>query len=61
MTRVRGKRGKLVHGWTSHGARRDLAPEEIPSLICGRRLRGAVIVDEEINCEACISIIAYGN
>jgi hypothetical protein len=61
VTGVRGKRGKLVHGWTPHGSRRDVAPEEVPSLICGRRIKGAVITDEHIDCPICVEILFEGN
>lgn len=61
MTKVRGKRGKLVHAWTEYGTRRDLAPSEIPNLICGKRLKAALVVDEEITCDACLDIIFNGN
>lgn len=61
MTPVRGKRGRLVHAWTPHGARRDLAPEQIPDVICGRRLAGARVVDENIDCPACLDVLFTGN
>lgn len=61
MTRVRGRRGRLVHA-VSYGIRRDLAPEEIPTLVCGRRLRAAVIVvDEYVTCPVCEEILSNGN
>lgn len=61
MTAVRGKRGRLVHAWMPHGKRRDLCPDEIPSLICGRRMKGVIVVDEHVDCPACVSILFEGN
>jgi len=61
MTYVRGKRGRLVHIMTPHGARRDLAPESIPPILCGKRMRGAVITDDYATCEACLSILFEAN
>lgn len=61
MTPVRGKRGRLVHAMMI-GIRRDLDPAEIPNLVCGKRLRGAIVVsDEEISCPACLDICVNGN
>lgn len=61
MTPVRGKRGKLVHAMTI-GIRRDLAPDEIPSLVCGKKLRGAVIAEDEyVTCPHCVEILFQGN
>lgn len=60
-TRVRSRRGKLVHAVTLHGERRDLAPEHIPALVCGKRIKGAVVVDEYVTCPACEEILSYGN
>ena len=60
MTYVRGRRGRLVHIVT-HGIRRDLAPDEIPTIVCGRKLRGAIIVDDGPLCEACAEVEANGN
>jgi hypothetical protein len=60
VTPVRGKRGSLVHAVTT-GMRRDLAPEDVPILLCGRRLRGPIVVDEEIDCPACLDIIERAN
>jgi hypothetical protein len=60
VTPVRGRRGKLVHCIT-HGVRRDLAPECIPNILCGVQLRGPLIVDEEIDCRACLDILERGN
>lgn len=45
----------------SHGIRRDLDPLEIPNLICGRRLRAPLVVDEDIDCPACLDILFNGN
>ena len=61
MIAVRGKRGRLVHGVTSHGARRDLAPEDIPTILCGRRMKGCVVTEDHIDCPACVSILFEGN
>lgn len=61
MTKVRSKRGRLVHAVTPHGTRRDLAPEDIPEIECGRKLKGAVIVDDHVSCPACIHILFVGN
>lgn len=60
MTPVRGKRGRRVHGVPA-SIRRDLASEDIPILLCGRTLRGPIVVDEEIDCPACQDIIERGN
>lgn len=61
MTPVRARRGRRVHAWTQHGERRDLDPDHIPNLVCGRRLKAPLIVDEPIDCEACIDILFNGN
>lgn len=61
MTPVRGKRGRLVHAANAIGIRRDLAPEDIPNLLCARRLHAPIIVDEEIDCPACLDIIERAN
>jgi hypothetical protein len=61
VTAVRGKRGKLVHAWTPVGSRRDLAPEDVPSLLCGKRLKGAVITDEHVDCPICVDVLFNGN
>jgi len=60
MTPVRGKRGRLVHAM-AFGVRRDLAPEDIRPILCGKKLRGAIVVDEDIDCDACLSILFEGN
>ncbi len=60
MTPVRGRRGKLVHCVT-HGVHRDLAPEDVPNLLCGRSIKAPLIVDEEIDCPACLDIIERAN
>ena len=60
-TRVRGRRGKLVHAVVLNGERRDLAPEDIPTLVCGRRMKGCVITDDHINCPVCEDILWTGN
>jgi hypothetical protein len=61
VTPVRGKRGVLVHAWQPLGKRRDLSPDQIPSIVCGRKLRGAVVVDEHVDCPACVHILFLGN
>jgi hypothetical protein len=61
MTGVRGRRGRLVHAWQPLGARRDLCPDDVPSLVCGKKLKGAVITDESVDCDVCLSIIWEGN
>jgi hypothetical protein len=61
MTHVRGKRGRLVHIVTSHGSRRDLAPEEIPTILCGKKLRGAIITDDDVSCDACLDVLFNAN
>lgn len=60
MTPVRSRRGRLVHA-VATGLRRDLAPDEIPTLVCGKRIKGAVVVDEHIDCPACVEILFTGN
>lgn len=60
MTPVRARRGKVVHA-VAIGIRRDLAPDEIPNLVCGKRLKSAVITDEHVNCEACVDILFNNN
>lgn len=60
MTPVRARRGRRIHA-VDIGMRRDLAPEDIPALCCGRRLRTPIIVDEEITCPICIDIMENGN
>lgn len=61
MTPVRGKRGSLVHAWMPDGSRRDLCPDDIPNIVCGKRLRGPLITDDNIDCPACLDIIFNGN
>jgi hypothetical protein len=62
MTYVRSRRGKLVHIVTPHGTRRDLCPDLIAPLVCGRRLLGCVVVfDEEATCPACLEIESNQN
>lgn len=62
MTYVRSRRGRLVHIVTPHGTRRDLSPDQIPQIVCGRRLLGCVVVlDEEVTCRACLDIELNGN
>lgn len=61
MTPVRGRRGKLVHAMAV-GIRQDLAPDEIPQLVCGKKLKGAVIAhDEYVTCPVCVEILFVGN
>ena len=61
-TKVRARRGKLVHAVTLYGERRDLAPEDIPALVCGKRIKGPVIVDDEyVTCPVCSEILWEGN
>ena len=61
MTPVKGKRGKLVHAM-AYGIRRDLAPEDITTLVCGRKMKGAVIAyDEYVTCPTCVLILFEGN
>lgn len=61
MTAVRSRRGRVVHAWAPAGSRRDLAPEDIPNITCGRKISGAFITDEPITCLACIEIESVGN
>ena len=61
MTAVKGKRGRLVHAWMPHGTRRDLAPEDIPTVVCGRKLSGGVITEDDIDCRACLEILFNQN
>jgi hypothetical protein len=62
VTPVRGRRGVLVHAWQPLGKRRDLCPDDVPSLVCGRRLKGAVVLfDEYITCPSCVEIMFSGN
>jgi hypothetical protein len=61
MTGVRGRRGRLVHAWQPLGARRDLCPDDVPSLVCGKKLKGAVITDEHVDCPICVTILFEGN
>ena len=61
MTPVRSRRGKLVHAMET-GIRRDLAPDEIPALVCGKRLKSAVVAtDEYVTCPVCVEILFQGN
>ena len=60
-TKVRSRHGKLVHALTLHGSRRDLAPEDIPTLLCGRRVKGVTVTDDHIDCPACTEILWVGN
>lgn len=56
MTRVRGKRGRLVHVMT-YGVRQDLAPEDVPAVLCGVRITAPIIEpDEPVTCERCHEI-----
>ena len=61
LTAVRGRRGSLVHAWMPTGTRRDLDPDNIPNLVCARKLRGPIVVDEEIDCPVCLDVIENGN
>lgn len=60
-TKVRSRRGRLVHALTQYGERLDLAPEDIPTLVCGRRVKGVVLTDDYISCPACADILHRGN
>jgi len=60
VTPVRSRRGRLVHA-VEIGIRRDLPPESIPTLVCGKRLKGCVIVDEYIDCPHCCEILFNQN
>jgi hypothetical protein len=51
----------LVHAWQPLGARRDLCPDDVPSLVCGKKLKGAVITDEHVDCPICVTILFEGN
>jgi hypothetical protein len=55
MTPVRSRRGKIVH-LVATGIRRDLAPEQIPAVVCGKRLKSAVVTDDDVTCDACLDI-----
>lgn len=57
---MKAKRGVLVH-CIAAGIRRDLAPEEIPTLVCGKRIKGPRIVDDNITCPACLEILFNAN
>jgi hypothetical protein len=60
MTPVRGKRGRLVHLMAF--IRRDFTPEDAArKTLCGRSLRGPMIVDEEVTCPGCEDIVERGN
>jgi hypothetical protein len=60
MTPVRGRRGRVVH-WMAN-LRRDLTPEDSArKTLCARTLRGPIVVDEEIDCPACVDIIERAN
>jgi hypothetical protein len=60
VTPVRGKRGSLVHLMAF--VRRDVTPEDAArKTLCGRALRGPMIVDDETTCEACLDIIERAN
>lgn len=61
-TKVRSRRGKLVHAVTLYGERRDLAPEDIPALVCGKKIKGAVVCpDDYVTCPVCVEILFDGN
>jgi len=60
MTPVRSKRGKLVHA-VAHGIRRDLAPDDVPTLVCGKKLKGCRVTDEHVTCPACVEILFNNN
>lgn len=61
MIPVRSRRGTLIHA-VSHGMRRDLAHEDAaPNPLCMRRLKAPIVVDEEIDCPACLDIIERAN
>jgi hypothetical protein len=56
-TKVRGRRGKLVHALTYTGERKDLAPEDVPMLVCGKRMKGVLVTDDHISCPQCTEIL----
>jgi len=60
VTPVRSRRSKYVHA-VEIGIRRDLAPESIPMLVCGKRLKGVYVVNEYIDCPHCCEILFNQN
>jgi hypothetical protein len=60
VTSVRSRRGRRVHS-VAIGIRRDLDPASIPTVTCGRPLKNPVVVDEPIDCVACLEIATNAN
>ena len=56
MTPVRARRGRLIH-LVAIGIGKDLAPEDLPVVLCGRRIKSPVVEpDLSVTCERCHEI-----